>query len=124
MASGALHVSPSPLKFLKHNAKSLGIGVLVLTIALLWSVPSIITNAGRQDFLPHSFCYLQTRSLIRLHLTSDLAIGISYVAISFTLAYLVFRARRHIPFSWMLLVFGVFIVACGGTHFMEVVTLW
>jgi PAS domain S-box-containing protein len=51
-------------------------------------------------------------------------IGISYVAISATLAYLVHRARRDIPFSWMFLAFGLFIVACGGTHFMEVLTVW
>src|SRR5207249_3450206 len=27
-------------------------------------------------------------------------------------------------FNWMFLAFGLFIVACGGTHFMEVWTLW
>src|SRR5262249_19165281 len=32
--------------------------------------------------------------------------------------------RREIPFHSMFLAFGAFIVACGGTHFMEVWTLW
>ncbi|HLM74235.1 MAG TPA: ATP-binding protein, partial [Polyangiaceae bacterium] len=29
-----------------------------------------------------------------------------------------------IPFSWMFLAFGVFIITCGLTHFMDVVTIW
>ena len=28
------------------------------------------------------------------------------------------------PFSWMFLAFGAFIIACGFTHFMEMVVLW
>lgn len=51
------------------------------------------------------------------------SLGIAYLAISGTLVYLVYRARRDIPFRWMFLAFGLFIVACGGTHFMEVVTI-
>jgi signal transduction histidine kinase/ActR/RegA family two-component response regulator len=31
------------------------------------------------------------------------------------------RRRRDIPFEWMFLMFGLFIVSCGFTHFMEVV---
>jgi hypothetical protein len=46
------------------------------------------------------------------------------VAISCTLVYLAWKTRREIPFSWMFLAFGLFIVACGFTHFMEVVVLW
>src|SRR5207248_2808880 len=34
------------------------------------------------------------------------------------------KGRREIPFNWMFLSFGAFIIACGGTHFMEVWTLW
>jgi two-component system, cell cycle sensor histidine kinase and response regulator CckA len=76
-----------------------------------------------KSFLPHEYCYRLNSSLIGLHLWSDLLIGISYVAISLTLVYLVRRGRRDIPFHWMFLAFGTFIIACGGTHFMEVWTL-
>src|SRR5438067_13486791 len=75
-------------------------------------------------FMPHGHCYLWNQSLVRLHLLTDLAIGFSYVAISLTLIYLVRRAKRDVPFSWIFVCFGVFIIACGGTHFMEVWTLW
>src|SRR5436305_10546240 len=62
--------------------------------------------------------------LLSLHMVSDLLIGLSYVSISFILWYIVRRFRRHVPFHWMYIAFGVFIVACGFTHFMEVIVLW
>src|ERR1051326_6463580 len=74
--------------------------------------------------MPHAVCYLWDRGLLTLHATTDILIGISYVAISTTLAVLVQRARRDIPFHWVFLAFGAFIVACGATHLMEVWTLW
>lgn len=76
------------------------------------------------NFLPHAYCYLRKPSVVWTHVTSDALIGIAYFAISITLAYLVYRARRDIPFHWMFLAFGLFIIACGGTHFMEVITIW
>ncbi|HEV2198881.1 MAG TPA: PAS domain S-box protein [Bryobacteraceae bacterium] len=75
-------------------------------------------------FMSHGYCYLWNRSLVSLHLFSDLIIGVSYVAISLTLLYLVRRAKEDMPFHWMFIAFGAFIIACGGTHFMEVWTLW
>ncbi len=76
------------------------------------------------DFMPHGHCYLWDPGLLWLHALTDLAIGVSYVIISLTLVYLVRRARQEIPFSWMFVAFGAFIIACGGTHFMEIWTLW
>ena len=76
------------------------------------------------QFLPHAVCYLWDRGLLALHAVTDIFIGLSYVAISTTLAVLVHRARRDIPFHWVFLAFGAFIVACGATHLMEVWTLW
>jgi len=75
-------------------------------------------------YMPHIHCFEQDTGLTWLHVLSDSLIGLSYVAISATLVYMVHRARRDIPFHTMFLAFGTFIIACGGTHFMEVVTLW
>ncbi|MGH6805153.1 MAG: ATP-binding response regulator, partial [Methyloceanibacter sp.] len=74
--------------------------------------------------MPHGVCYLWVPQLWLMHLTTDLVIGLSYVAISLTLVYLIHRARRDIPFQWVFLAFGLFIIACGATHFMEVWTIW
>jgi signal transduction histidine kinase len=51
-------------------------------------------------------------------------IGLAYVVISLALVTLVHRARRDIPFHVLFVAFGLFIVACGMTHFMEIWTLW
>jgi len=74
-------------------------------------------------FLPHGYCYLWTPGLVELHVVSDALIAISYLTIPVTMVYFI-RKRRDIPFSWMFLCFGVFIVACGTTHLMEIWTIW
>jgi signal transduction histidine kinase len=38
--------------------------------------------------------------------------------------WLVYRARGDIPYHRIFLAFGVFILACAGTHFLDVLTLW
>jgi PAS domain S-box-containing protein len=94
------------------------------TIGVFLMMARCPRDAGADDFLPHAVCYLWDRSLLLVHAVSDFLIGASYVVISATLAYLVYRARRDIPFHSIVLAFGAFIVACGATHFMELWTLW
>jgi two-component sensor histidine kinase len=89
---------------------------------LVW--PGLTKGLFTSDFLPHLYCYLKNPGLVWTHVVADTLIGIAYFAISVTLAYLIFRTHRDIPFHWMFLAFGLFIIACGGTHFMEVVTIW
>ncbi len=96
----------------------------LLTVSALMLIPSSIASIFSTKFLPHVYCYLYDKKLIALHLGSDAVIWLSYVSIALTLAYLVRRTRREIPYSWMLLAFGTFIIACGFTHFMEMVVLW
>lgn len=57
---------------------------------------------------------------------SDLVIGMSYLAISLTLVLVIYRGRRYMPFNWVILTFGLAIVAVGATNFTEAVTagLW
>jgi signal transduction histidine kinase len=76
------------------------------------------------QFLPHGFCYLWDPQLLWTHVTADFLIGAAYVVIAVSLAWLVHRARRDIPFSWAFVAFGLFIITCGMTHFMEIWTLW
>ena len=53
---------------------------------------------GPGNFMAHKYCYLSNPALIRLHLWSDLLIGVAYVAISLTLVYMVRKGRQDIPF--------------------------
>ena len=89
---------------------------------LIW--PTLADHVLAANFLPHRYCYLGKPGLVWTHAVADSLIGLSYFTISGTLVYLVQKGRRDIPFHWMFLAFGAFIVACGGTHFMEVVTVW
>jgi signal transduction histidine kinase len=74
-------------------------------------------------FMPHGHCYLWKPGLVWLQVVSNGLIGLSYVSISLTLVYLVYRIR-NIPFQWIYLAFGLFIISCGFTHFMDVWTVW
>lgn len=81
-------------------------------------------HVATSAFLPHGFCYLWNPALLVTHVSADLLIGISYVMISIAIAIFVHRASRDIPFSRVFIAFGLFIVLCGMTHFVEVVTIW
>ena len=74
--------------------------------------------------MPHGVCYTWMPALLWLHVGSDLLIGLAYLSIPFTLAVLLRRRGRELPFDHVLLLFAAFIVACGLTHFMEVWTVW
>src|SRR5260221_683539 len=86
-----------------------------------WQFVKNLFYAG--DFLPHAHCYLGRPEIIWLHLVSDLLIALSYYSIPLALIYFV-RHRRDLAFRWMFVMFGIFIMACGTTHLMNVVTLW
>ena len=75
------------------------------------------------DFMPHGYCYLWKPGLVWLHVLSDTFIALAYFSIPVTLVYFI-RRRRDLPFHWMFVSFGMFILACGATHTMEVWTLW
>lgn len=51
---------------------------------------------------------------------------LSYTSICLTLLWLVGRTRRVIArdWAWFVVGFALFIVACGSTHLMEVITTW
>src|SRR5881227_3960548 len=85
---------------------------------------NFLSQLWRDDgFLPHGHGYLWNPGLVRLHLISDLLIAAAYFTIPFTLVHFV-RKRRDLPFNWMFVCFGIFIIACGMTHVMEIITLW
>jgi hypothetical protein len=85
----------------------------------LQDLRELFSNAG---FMPHLHCYLAKPSLVWTMAATDVSIGAAYVAIS-TILYRTTRQIR-LPFSTLFVAFGLFIAACGATHFKEVVTLW
>ncbi len=74
------------------------------------------------DFMAHVYC-LRLPEVVWLHVTSDLLIACSYFIIPLAIVNLV-RRRNDLAFSWMFLLFGTFILACGATHVLGIWTLW
>ncbi len=110
---------PRPRPFLIYGA------VLALLATGVFFIPGIGPSLLQTNgFAPHGVCILWQPNLLWFHVTNDILIGTSYVAIAGSLAYLVYRGRRDLPFPWVLLAFGLFIVSCGSTHFMEAWTFW
>ena len=75
------------------------------------------------NFMPHGYCYRWQPGLVWLHAISDSLIFLAYMSIPITLLKIA-RGRKDIPFNWVFMCFGTFIVACGLTHAMEVWNLW
>jgi hypothetical protein len=112
-----------PSRFLTRQLYVIGVGAAAtLFTFIVW--PRLTAWLLTTDFLPHAYCYLGKPGLVWTNVVADSLIGIAYIAISATLGYLGYKGRRDIPFHWMFLAFGLFILACGGTHFMEAVTIW
>ncbi|MEO8902651.1 MAG: ATP-binding protein [Polyangiaceae bacterium] len=76
-----------------------------------------------QGFMPHGHCYLWSPAMVWTQVSANLLIGLAYAAIAATLVVLV-RRIKNIPFAWVYLSFGTFILSCGLTHGFDVVTVW
>lgn len=75
------------------------------------------------DFMPHGVCYLWDPRMVWLHVISDGLIALSYYCIPVILVYFICK-NREIPFNRIFWMFGVFILACGTTHLMEIWNIW
>lgn len=95
----------------------------------------LLAQDGSEPYMPHGMCYLWEQNLVWLHVASDALTTLAYWAIPPFLVYLAYRARREIPadsafarqrlpYDWMFVAFGIFIVACGATHAMGIWTIW
>lgn len=111
-------------KWLTSPLSRWSVSVLLAVIGGILIFELFDVSVFKRIGMAHEYCYLREPRLIWLHVTSDVLIGLAYVCISATLAYLVYQASRDIPFNWVFLAFGLFIVSCGMTHFMEVWVIW
>ena len=76
--------------------------------AVLWLSSRALLST---QFLPHWYCFAGNRPVLWTTVIADLIIGLSYVAISVTLAWLVRRSGSDLPYSGFFWAFGVFIVS-------------
>ena len=76
-----------------------------------------------QNLIPHGYCISWNPSLLWTFVISDSVIAISYLSIPFAIWYFA-KKRPDISQRWLMLTFGVFIIACGITHLLDVVNIW
>src|ERR1700730_13830684 len=120
MPAGASLATKSALGFTPRAAK-LGLIALTCATSVIWLSSRVLLST---NFLPHWYCFVGNARLLWTTVIADLLIGLSYVAISTTLAWLVRRSGRDLPYSGFFWAFGLFIVSCGVTHFFEILTVW
>jgi PAS domain S-box-containing protein len=83
---------------------------------------SLFNEIFDTNFMPHVFC-LRTPTLVWLHAASDGLIAFAYLLIPVALIRLV-RRHKDLSFHWIFLLFAAFILSCGATHVLSIVTLW
>ena len=86
----------------------------------MWEWVERVLGGG---FMAHGNDYLWSPLLVTLEVSSNFLIGLAYACIAATLAVLV-RRIRDLPFAWVYVSFGAFILSCGLTHWFDVVTTW
>jgi PAS domain S-box-containing protein len=125
-----LHRIPTVLKSNHKGIMSGNTGVISLQVTPVNCLPVIaimldVLNAifSSEPFVPHGHCYLWKTGLVGLHVTADALIALAYYSIPIAIFYLV-RQRKDLPFKWIFLLFGAFIISCGTTHLLEIWTLW
>jgi signal transduction histidine kinase len=76
--------------------------------------------------MPHAVCWKADPRLIWTMVATNAITFLSYLVICLTLFFMVRHTRKVIARDWAFFAvgFALFIVACGTTHLMEVVTTW
>ncbi len=93
----------------------------VLTLALLIGGPLLFMKGGMA--IQGANNGNMSPTLMMVMAIANASIAVSYASIPIFLIVLTLR-RRDIPFTWVIVLFGMFILACGATHIMHVVGLW
>lgn len=75
------------------------------------------------NYQPHGYCLFWNQPLLLNYVVSGSLIAVSYFSIPFGLVYFI-RQRKDLAFRWVFVMFAVFIVGCGATHVIDIVTLW
>ena len=75
------------------------------------------------NYMEHGYCLNWEKPLLILHVGSDIITGIAYYSIPMAMLYFAYR-RRDIPFLRIFILFAVFILACGTTHFFSAYTIF
>ncbi len=77
-----------------------------------------------ERYMPHGYCLLWQPELVWMHVISDMVITIAYFAIPLTIVFLLIKRKQSVPFRWVFVMFALFILLCGTSHLVSIITLW
>ena len=106
--------------------------VILLLVVFNWVQPTFSmmqSNASPdlatpiQGEMPGTPSDMQNPNLNIVLMIANGLIAVAYASIPVSLVIFIVK-RRDIPFSWVFVLFGAFILACGTTHAMHVVSIW
>ncbi|MBI1226717.1 MAG: PAS domain S-box protein [Bacteroidetes bacterium] len=75
------------------------------------------------DFMPHGHCYFWKPAVLWTNVLGDALIALSYFIIPFLLVRFL-KKRSDIKFRPLFIGFAAFILACGTTHVIDIVSVW
>ncbi|WP_051359954.1 sensor histidine kinase [Adhaeribacter aquaticus] len=75
------------------------------------------------EFMPHGHCYLWRSDILWLTVIGDGLTGLAYFTLPLMLFYIV-KKRQDLIHRNLFMMFGIFIMACGATHFVDIWTIW
>ncbi|MEX0810663.1 MAG: hypothetical protein WD048_00515 [Chitinophagales bacterium] len=82
-----------------------------------------IINFFQGQFMPHGHCYFWRPDILWTNVIGDGLIALAYFSIPFLLVYFL-RKRSDIRFRGIFYLFAMFILSCGITHVLTIVSVW
>ncbi|MBC7999849.1 MAG: PAS domain-containing protein [Leptolyngbya sp.] len=76
-----------------------------------------------EGFMPHGYCLGWDGPLLFVFIVGNLGIAIAYFLIPLALRFFIGK-RKDLPYGYMFKMFAAFILSCGITHIVKVVTLY
>jgi signal transduction histidine kinase len=107
--------------------KSIWIAAIFIAALPFQAHAGVLSSLFSAKYLPHRYCYLAQPGLVWTNVVMDGLIAASYGLIFVCLFWIAARLRglgAMRAYLWIFIAFGSFIVACAGTHLMEMVTVW
>ncbi len=75
------------------------------------------------DFMPHGHCYYWRADVLWMNVAGDLLTAIAYFIIPLGLYYYASK-RKDLSFRPIFTLFSLFILSCGTTHILDIISVW
>jgi hypothetical protein len=105
-------------------SKVFGAAIALFVGIIFFSLLTDFRIFSSEGFIPRALCGEWTSGLIALHNFSDFFIWASYLAIPVILVKFANKRAHELPFPHLFWLFGLFIIACGTTHLIDVILFY